>query len=104
MVGSLFHEDGDMVDIFPEAPANDSAKVWIGDHGLTLMRLIYTCDPDTDTEQCAFSRSPGDNGIQEQDGRLLILNYELNRFGVKPYTRAFQGLLGGLRIHSRSRP
>jgi hypothetical protein len=38
----LFHEGGGMVDSFLDEPVNGSGKVRIGDHGLTLMRLIYT--------------------------------------------------------------
>jgi len=51
VLAPLFHEDGDMVDIFLDEPVNGSGKVRIGDHGLTLMRLTYTYD--LDREQAA---------------------------------------------------
>ena len=41
VLAPLFHEDGDMVDIFLDEPVNGSGKVRIGDHGLMLMRLTY---------------------------------------------------------------
>lgn len=77
VLAPLFHEDGDMVDIFLDLPqngasANGSGKVRIGDHGLTLMRLTYTYDLDTENKQRIFSRILSENRIQEQDGRLYI--------------------------------
>jgi hypothetical protein len=56
VLAPLFHEDGDMVDIFLDEPANGSGKVRIGDHGLTLMRLIYSFDLDTENKQRIFNR------------------------------------------------
>ena len=72
VLAPLFHEDGDMVDIFLDEPANGSGKVRIGDHGLTLMRLTYTYDLDTENKQRIFYRILSENRIQEQDGRLYI--------------------------------
>ena len=72
VLAPLFHEDGDMVDIFLDEPTNGSGKVRIGDHGLTLMRLSYTYDLDTENKQRIFNRILAENRIQEQDGRLFI--------------------------------
>jgi hypothetical protein len=72
VLAPLFHEDGDMVDIFLDEPVNGSGKVRIGDHGLTLMRLTYTYDLDTENKQRIFNRILSENRIQEQDGRLYI--------------------------------
>ncbi len=72
VLAPLFHEDGDMVDIFLDEPSNGSSKVRIGDHGLTLMRLTFTYDLDTDNKQRIFNRILSENRIQEQDGRLYI--------------------------------
>ncbi len=67
VLAPLFHEDGDMVDIFLDEPANGSGKVRIGDHGLTLMRLIYSFDLDTENKQRIFNRMflapPGDLAV-----------------------------------------
>ncbi len=72
VLAPLFHEDGDMVDIFLEEPVNGSGKIRIGDHGLTLMRLSYSYDVDTENKQRIFNRILSECRIQEQDGRLFL--------------------------------
>jgi Domain of unknown function DUF1828 len=64
VLAPLFHEDGDMVDIFLDEPVNGSGKVRIGDHGLTLMRLTYTYDLDTENKQRIFNRILSESRIQ----------------------------------------
>jgi Domain of unknown function DUF1828 len=68
----LFHEDGDMVDIFLDEPRDETIRYQISDHGMTLMRMTYTYDLDTENKQRIFSRILAENGIQEQNGRLYI--------------------------------
>jgi hypothetical protein len=72
VLAPLFHEDGDMVDIFLDEPVNGSSKIRIGDHGLTLMRLTYNYDLDTENKERIFNRILSENQVQEQDGRLYI--------------------------------
>ena len=72
VLAPLFHEDGDMVDIFIDESRNGSNKVRISDHGMTLMRLTYSYDLDTENKQRIFNRILAENRIQEQDGRLYI--------------------------------
>jgi hypothetical protein len=68
----LFHEDGDMVDIFVDDPDPKTNMYRISDHGMTLMRLTYAYELDTENKKRIFSRIVAENGIQEQDGRLYI--------------------------------
>ena len=56
LLAPLFHEDGDMVDIFIDEPHNGSSGVRISDHGMTLMRLTYSYDLDTENKQRIFDR------------------------------------------------
>ena len=56
VLAPLFHEDGDMVDIFIDESRNGSNKVRISDHGMTLMRLTYSYDLDTENKQRIFNR------------------------------------------------
>src|ERR1039458_9134822 len=42
VLAPLFHEEGDMVDIFIDESRNGSNKVRISDHGMTLMRLMFS--------------------------------------------------------------
>ena len=72
VLAPLFHEDGDMVDIFLDEPANGTQNVRVSDHGMTLMRLTYSYDLDTGNKQRIFNRILSENRIQEQDGRLFI--------------------------------
>jgi hypothetical protein len=72
VIAPLFHEDGDMVDIFIDEPHNGNGKFLVGDHGMTLMRLTYTYDLDTENKQRIFNRILAENHIQEQNGRLSV--------------------------------
>lgn len=77
ILAPLFHEDGDMVDLFVDLPVpgvlgNGERKVRISDHGLTLMRLSYSYDLDTPNKERIFARMLAENRIEERDGRLSI--------------------------------
>ena len=72
VLAPLFHEDGDMVDIFLDEPADGSGKVRTGDHGLTLMRLTYTYDLDTENKQRIFNRILSENRIQERHAEPFL--------------------------------
>jgi hypothetical protein len=68
----LFHEDGDMIDIFLDRPLAGSPTVHISDHGLTLMRLSYGYDIDTPNKTRIFNRIVAENGLQEENGVLCL--------------------------------
>jgi Domain of unknown function DUF1828 len=72
VLAPLFHEDGDMIDIFLDVPKEATAPIRICDHGLTLMRLSYSYDIDTPTKQKIFNRILAENGISEDRGRLYL--------------------------------
>jgi hypothetical protein len=72
VLAPLFHEDGDMVDIFLDLSESPSAPIRISDHGLTLMRLSYAYDVDTPTKQKIFGRILSENGVSEDSGRLFL--------------------------------
>ena len=76
LVAPFFHEDGDMMDIFLDLPANGSAiplqKIRISDHGLTLMRLSYAFDIDTPNKQKIFHRILAENGVSDENGEFFI--------------------------------
>jgi len=50
VLAPFFYEDGDMYDIFVEELPGES-KIRISDYGLTLMKLSYTFDIDTEHKQ-----------------------------------------------------
>ena len=72
VLAPLFHEDGDMIDIFLDLPVAPSTTIRINDHGLTLMRLSYSYDLDTPTKQKIFGRILSENGVSEDRGRLFL--------------------------------
>jgi hypothetical protein len=66
----LFHEDGDMVDIFLDLPRFPDGPIRISDHGMSLMRLSYSYEIDTPSKQRILSRILTENGVYEDQGRL----------------------------------
>jgi hypothetical protein len=68
----LFHEDGDMVDIFLSEHANGDSKVRVSDEGMTLMRLSYAYDINTESRQRVFQRMLADNGVAFENGCLYL--------------------------------
>ncbi len=72
----LYHEDGDMVDVFLDLPRDadlsSGGRIRLSDHGMTLMRLSYTFDLDTPNKEKIFQRILNENGVSEEDGELHI--------------------------------
>ena len=72
----LYHEDGDMMDIFLDLPKDvdltEGKRIKISDHGMTLMRLSYQFDLDTPNKEKIFQRILLENGISDEDGELFI--------------------------------
>jgi hypothetical protein len=72
VLAPLFHEDGDMVDIFLDLPDSSRESIRISDHGMTLMRLSYAYEVDTPAKQRILNRILSENGIAEDRGRLYL--------------------------------
>ena len=70
LIVPLFHEDGDMVDIFLETVSDDVVRVC--DHGLSLMRLSYNYDIDTQNKERIFRQILSENRVSEDRGNLFI--------------------------------
>src|ERR1039458_5172378 len=71
LVAPLYHEDGDMIDIFLEPTNGGNEKVRICDHGMTLMRLSYSFDLDTPNKERIFQRILVENRVNEENGNLF---------------------------------
>lgn len=63
----LYHEDGDMIDIFIE---NRNNEYFICDYGLTLMRLSYNYEIDTPNKESIFQKILSENSLEESDGNI----------------------------------
>jgi hypothetical protein len=72
VIAPLYHEDGDMVDIYLDLPKHDGGVVRISDHGKTLMRLSYSYEIDTATKRRILGRILSENGISEDRGRFQL--------------------------------
>ena len=72
IVAPLYHEDGDMIDIFLDLPKESGGKIRINDHAITLMRLSYVYDIDTPNKRKILSRILSENGVTEDGGRLYM--------------------------------
>ncbi len=67
----LFHEDGDMVDIFVEPSPLAEGYFRITDCGSTLMHLSYEYDLDTENKRRIFNKIISENMVAEADGVLF---------------------------------
>jgi len=67
----LYHEDGDMVDIFLELK-DENGDIRVCDHGMTLMRLSYSFDIDTPNKERIFNKILSENRVNEENGNLCI--------------------------------
>lgn len=70
LIVPLFHEDGDMVDIFLEDLPD--GRVRISDKGLSLMRLSYGFDIDTENKERIFKRILEESRVFEDNGNLFV--------------------------------
>lgn len=68
----LFHEDGDMIDMFLDVSSGEGPAVRISDHGLTLMRLSYAYELDTPNKLRIFHRILSESSVQEHGGTLFL--------------------------------
>jgi len=70
LISPLFHEDGDMVDIFLTEIEKD--KIRISDYGMTIMKLSYTYDLNTENKMKIFNQIVCENKISTNNGNLFI--------------------------------
>ena len=65
----FFHEDGDMYDVFIEERED---RIRISDYGLTLMKLSYTFDLDTENKNDIFQSVISQNRCETTDGEIYL--------------------------------
>jgi len=66
----MYHEDGDMIDIFIEE--SDDGNILLCDYGMTLMRLSYTYEIDTPNKEAILQKIVSENRMTENDGNLFF--------------------------------
>ncbi|MEZ4813046.1 MAG: DUF1828 domain-containing protein [Caldisericia bacterium] len=68
----FYHEDGDMIEIYFQEL--DSNKIRISDYGMSLMRLSYTYEIDTDSKKKVLNRILTENMVENDDGQLFLIS------------------------------
>ena len=72
LIVPIFHEDGDMVDIYLQESPQGEAYVRICDFGMALMRLSYSYDLNTDARRRIFEDILINNRVADDDGNLRL--------------------------------
>jgi hypothetical protein len=72
LIAPLYHEDGDMMEIFLEQKNGTQERVRVCDHGMTLMRLSYAFDLDTPNKERIFQKILAENQVSEENGNLFV--------------------------------
>jgi hypothetical protein len=65
----IYHEDGDMIDLFIVSKGN---KYSLCDYGLTLQRLSYSYDIDTENKESILQKIISENGLIEKNGNICL--------------------------------
>lgn len=72
LVAPLYHEDGDMVDIFLDLPQNGNNTIRVSDYGMTFQRLSYSFDLDTPNKERIFQKMLSESQVSEENGALYM--------------------------------
>lgn len=72
ILAPLFHEDGDMVEVYLDLPKSSGQPMRLSDHGMTLMRLSYSYDVETPARRKVLERILSENGVSESHGRFFV--------------------------------
>jgi hypothetical protein len=66
----IYHEDGDMIDLFI-TPVGEN-KFALCDYGLTLQRLSYSYEIDTENKENILQKIISENKLTEQEGNICL--------------------------------
>src|SRR6478735_3335402 len=66
----IYHEDGDMIDLFI-TPVGEN-KFALCDYGLTLQRLSYSYEIDTENKESILQKILSENSLTEQEGNICL--------------------------------
>lgn len=75
----LYHEDGDMIDIFLTETKEGVYK--LSDYGMTLQRLAYTYDIDTEHKEKVLQKIITENKLLDDNGSIGLLTTPETVFG-----------------------
>ncbi|WP_346320700.1 DUF1828 domain-containing protein [Chitinophaga sp. YIM B06452] len=94
----IYHEDGDAIDLFL---TEKDGKIFLCDFGLTLQRLSYSYDIDTENKEGILSRIITENGLTEEDGNICLETSEYSVFNdIMQVTHAYSKI-GSMKYFKR---
>lgn len=70
LLAPFYHEDGDMIEIYLQQ-LNDNL-IRVCDYGMTIMRLSYSYDLNTEKKMEIFTQILSENQVNEDNGNLYI--------------------------------
>lgn len=70
LIAPIFHDDGDMMNIY--LSVNQENKIDISDAGMTLMRLSYTFDIDTDRKRKILDALISAKNAENRNGDIVL--------------------------------
>jgi hypothetical protein len=98
LVLPLYHEDGDMVDIFIE---EKNSTLILSDFGMTLMRLSYSYEIDTPNKESIFQRILSENRLEEENGIIKFVSKKDTLYSdIMHVTQAYMKI-GSMRFFKR---
>ncbi len=95
----IYHEDGDMIDLF--ITQIDDNKYALCDYGLTLQRLSYSYDIDTENKESILQKIISENSLSEQEGNICLeTKYDTLFTDIMHITQAY-AKIGSMRYFKR---
>jgi len=86
LIAPIFHDDGDMVSIYLEKASDDTIRIC--DHGMSLMRLSYLFDIDSDKKQRVLNDIISNRGASLESGDIELIVPNENLFsGIMNYSQ-----------------
>lgn len=86
LIAPIFHDDGDMVSIYLEKASDDSVRIC--DHGMSIMRLSYLFDIDSDNKKKVLNGIIANRGASLENGNIELTVSNDNLFsGIMCYSQ-----------------
>lgn len=86
LIAPIFHDDGDMVSIYLEKASDDTIRIC--DHGMSLMRLSYLFDIDSDKKKKVLNDIIANRGASLESGSIEMVVPNGNLFsGIMNYSQ-----------------
>ena len=95
----VYHEDGDMIDLFIRQDNNGAYT--LSDYGMTIMRLSYEYEIDTENKERIFNNMLSEHGLNENDGSIeMSTNSETIYQDIMHFTHTL-AKIGSMRYFKR---